>query len=126
MNRTVREWIKKGEADYRSAERELQVKEGANYDLVCFLSQQCAEKLMKALLISKSVLPPKTHDLRTLDRLITEAIKGWSVDEDELVFLSGAAVDFRYPGETADYETAAEAIGICGKLRSKLLELLAD
>ena len=41
------EWVEKAEADVRSARRELRVRDHPNYDLVCFLSQQCAEKYLK-------------------------------------------------------------------------------
>jgi len=57
------EWIEKAEADFRSAQRELRVRDHPNYDLVCFLSQQCAEKYLKARLVEAGISFPKTHDL---------------------------------------------------------------
>ncbi len=51
MNATVREWVSKAEGDYRTAERELHPAGTPNFDAVCFHAEQCAEKLMKALLI---------------------------------------------------------------------------
>jgi HEPN domain-containing protein len=42
MNELTREWVDKAEGDYRTASREQRVKRGANFDAVCFHSQQCA------------------------------------------------------------------------------------
>lgn len=57
MNETVREWIAKAEGDFRTAQRELAATEAPNYDAVAFHAQQCIEKLLKALLILKSLTP---------------------------------------------------------------------
>lgn len=76
MNDTVNEWISKAEGDYATARRELRAAESPNFDAVCFHAQQCIEKLMKALLIRLGVVPPKTHDLVILDRLLTPVAKG--------------------------------------------------
>ena len=124
MNATVREWIDKAEGDFATAGRELHAAESPNFDAVCFHSQQCVEKLMKALLIHLSVLPPKTHDLVTLDRLLGPACPGWSWPLDELRFLSLAAIASRYPGESADKDEAAESSRIAAKIRDKLRALL--
>jgi hypothetical protein len=43
---------------------------------------------------------------------------------DELHYLSRAAVEFRYPGGTADREDAARALDICGRLRGALRQRL--
>jgi HEPN domain-containing protein len=63
LNRTVKEWIAKAEGDFSVACRERRVRKSPNWDAVCFHSQQCVEKLFKALLIHYGVMPPKTHDL---------------------------------------------------------------
>ncbi len=48
MPATMQEWIdKKAEADFGTASRELQVKQAANYDAVCFHTQQCVENISK-------------------------------------------------------------------------------
>jgi HEPN domain-containing protein len=57
------EWIAKAEADLATARREADVIESANYDAVCFHSQQCAEKYLKAILVEKSVKFSRIHDL---------------------------------------------------------------
>jgi len=126
MNETVKEWIAKAAGDYWTASRELHAAEWLNYDAVCFHSQQCIEKLIKALLIHRGVIPPKIHDLVQLDQLLASVAPGWSWPVEELRFLTRAAVGYRYPGESADLEEATQALDICARLREKLLTLFAE
>jgi HEPN domain-containing protein len=121
MNATVREWVAKAEGDYRTAERELRPTGTPNFDAVCFHAEQCAEKLIKALLIDLGVTPPRTHDLVALDRLLTPVCPGWSWPVAELRLLTRAAVDFRYPGDSADQQEATEAFEVATRMRAKLL-----
>jgi HEPN domain-containing protein len=124
MNETLKEWLAKAEGDYHTASREAQATESPNYDAVCFHAQQCVEKLMKAWLIQNSVVPPRTHDLPQLDQLLQAACPDWSWPVEELRYLTRAAVDFRYPGETADADEAREALAICKRIREKLLAMI--
>jgi len=122
MNKTQREWIAKAEGDFASAGRELRARKRPNFDAACFHSQQCIEKLMKALLIHGAVSFPKTHDLVVLHQLFSAPIS--SASKDELRLLTGAAVALRYPGETANRADAAKAYRICVCLRKELLSRL--
>lgn len=124
MNATVSEWVSKAEGDYRTAERELHPTGTPNFDAVCFHPEQCVEKLMKALLIHLNVIPPRTHDLVALNRSLTPVCQTWSWPVKELRLLSVAAVDVRYPGDSADREEASEAFDISTRMRTKLLSLL--
>jgi len=124
MNGTVKEWICKAEGDYATAARELRTTESPNYDAACFHAEQSAEKLMKALLIHLGVTPPRTHDLATLDRLLVPVCPGWSWPIEELHHLTRAAVDFRYPGESADEKEATESFLIATRMRATLRRLL--
>ena len=126
MNETIKEWLAKAEGDYRTASREAQATEDPNYDAVCFHAQQCVEKLMKVLLIQHGIVPPKTHDLPQLDLLLQPVCADWSWPVEELRFVTRAAVDFRYPGETADAAEAREAFEISFRMREKLLSLVAS
>jgi HEPN domain-containing protein len=125
MNEVVQEWINKAEGDYLTATREADAGP-PNYDAVCFHAQQCIEKLLKALLITKSKTPPKTHDLTVLDSLLRCVCPEWNWPIDQLRLLSSAAVIFRYPGESAGPEEADAALGVCKAMRSHLLEFLAE
>lgn len=126
MSEIIDEWIRKAEGDYATACREMSAKEDTNWDAVCFHSQQCIEKLMKALLIKNGVTPPKVHDLFHLNLLLAPVCKKWSCRSEDLRYLTRASVDFRYPGESADRDEAAEAVEICSKLRTALHQLLAE
>jgi len=124
MNGTIKEWIEKAEGDYGTAARELRASQSPNYDAACFHAEQCAEKLMKALLIHRGVTPPRTHDLAVLDSLLAPVCPDWSWPIEELRLLTRAAVVFRYPGESADVEEAARAFEIATRMRARLRELL--
>lgn len=124
MNATAREWVSKAEGDYATAGRELRATEMPNYDAVCFHARQCVEKLMKVLLIQAGVIPSRTHDLTALDQLLAPACPGWSRPAEELRFLTRAAVEFRYPGESADFQEASDSFEIATRLRGKLRSLL--
>jgi|CXWL01.1.fsa_nt_gi HEPN domain-containing protein len=125
MNGTVEEWISKAEGDYRVASRELNVADSPSFDAVCFHSQQCAEKLIKALIIHRGGIPPKIHDLRKLDRLVKKAGVDLQESPKRLHLLSMSAVLSRYPNDSADREDAVTAFEICSNLRTKLLALLS-
>ncbi len=120
MNVTVREWMSKAEGDYATAQRELHATGTPNFDAVCFHAQQCVEKLMKALLIHLGVTPPRSHDLLVLDRLLKPVCSEWSWPVEDLRFLTRAAVDFRYPGESAEQKEASESIEIATRIRARL------
>jgi len=126
MNDTVREWIAKAQGDFATAGRELRADEAPNHDAVCFHAQQCIEKLMKGLMIHLGVAPPKTHDLAYLDQLLAPACPSWSWPTEELRFLSVAAVDFRYPGGSADREEAEQAFALAARMRDALLPLFGS
>jgi HEPN domain-containing protein len=120
MNEIVEEWIRKAEGDYATARREAAVTDCPNFDAVCFHAQQCVEKLLKAMVILTGGFPPRIHDLAQLATLCSD----WSWPVEELRFLTRAAVEYRYPGEQADSEEAAEAMEICGRLYNDLLKQL--
>lgn len=124
MNEVVREWLEKAEGDSLTAERELAVTDRPNYDAVCFHAQQCIEKLMKAVLISRDKLPPRSHDLVFLGELLKSIVSEWSWPLPDLRLLDRAAVGFRYPGESADFDEARQAFAIASALREKLLEIV--
>ena len=126
MNEVVREWVDKAEGDFVTAGRELAVTDRPNYDAVCFHAQQCVEKLIKAILIAKGSVPPRTHDLVWLSELMASVLESWSWPLEDLRLLDRAAVEFRYPGEAADKEEAEEAFALASLLRNKLLSLLED
>ena len=68
MRPETAEWVAKAEADFASMRRETSVDQSPNYDLICFLAQQCVEKYLKALLCEEGIAFPKTHDLNKAGR----------------------------------------------------------
>jgi HEPN domain-containing protein len=67
----TKEWINKAENDCQVAKREFNDKKPV-YDAVCFHSQQCAEKYMKALLQENDIYFEKIHDLDVLLAMQTD------------------------------------------------------
>src|SRR5439155_17370564 len=94
---TTSEWVAKAEGDFAAASTLMRVRKSPNYDAVAFHAQQCAEKLMKAVLISRKSIPPRTHDLVLLHKLLRTAVPRWSWNTSELRSLTRAAVILRYP-----------------------------
>jgi HEPN domain-containing protein len=97
MKPITEEWVAKAEGDFATAQREIQVENMPNYDAVCFHSQQCVEKYLKACLQEENIAFGKTHDLtKLLDSLVI--IKpSWEELRNTLDELTAYAVEFRYP-----------------------------
>ena len=118
MKPMTAEWATKAEADFATMQRECQATENPNYDGVCFHAQQCAEKYLKARLCETEVSFSKIHDLVALLEQIVEAEPTWEAFREDLAYLSGFAVTFRYPGESADRESALDAQRRCRRFRN--------
>lgn len=121
MNGTVQEGVEKAEGDFDVAQLLLRRAGAQHYDIVCFHAQQAVEKLMKAVLIRRKVLPPRTHDLVLLDELLRRAVADWSWDEEQLRTVSRASIVFRYPGKGASRREAVRAMKLCEKIWKALL-----
>ncbi len=112
MKDLTKEWIKKSEGDVGTAVRESSVKEGANWDAVCFHAQQAVEKYLKGILQEIEKPFSKTHDLSVLLELALSEFPELNILADDLEWLSAFAVEFRYPGEEALEEDAKHALAI--------------
>lgn len=117
MKKVTEEWITKAEQDYLVAIRELKAKPPAT-DAICFHSQQCIEKYMKAILQENEVEFEKIHDLDILLGQCKDFIPELESHRDELIKLSTYAVDVRYPGFDVSKEEAAECVKIMKKVRT--------
>ena len=120
MNGTVREWLDKAEADYRTARREFEALDSPNYDAVCFHAQQFGEKLMKTIMIHNRVVPPRIHNLARLSGLLEPLCPGLDLAIEDLNHLTTLGMAVRYPGESADRKDAEEVLQICDRLRGAL------
>jgi HEPN domain-containing protein len=112
MTELVAEWLRKAEGDARTARREAHVKEGPNWDAVCFHAQQAVEKYLKAILQQENVAFTKTHDLSILLNSLLSAFPDLVVLSEDLEWLSAFAVEFRYPGEEAEQEVGELAVSV--------------
>ena len=124
MNELVNEWIKKAQADYFTAEREINVELNPNWDGVCFHCQQAIEKLLKALLQKNNIKFTKIHDLTELLRLIIPVFPDLKDLKEDMEWLTIFSVEFRYPGEAALKEDADNAITVMKNLWERLLPFL--
>jgi len=116
MKGLTKEWIKKAEKDFLVAQREFNI-EPPEYDAVCFHSQQCVEKYMKAVLQENDIYFEKIHDLDILLEKCKTSIPGLLNLKKELVELSSFAVEIRYPGTEATVVEAKENLSVAAKVR---------
>jgi HEPN domain-containing protein len=114
------EWVAKAERDFQSAVRGIRARKDPNYDLCCFLAQQCAEKYLKAFLQETSIAFAKTHNLVNLLSLAGASQPSLALLQGQMLALNGYAVEFRYPGHTADKAIAQKAIKDCKQVREAL------
>lgn len=111
------EWIDKAEGDWHTANRENQVSDFPYFDAVCFHSQQCVEKYLKAWLVENAIYFPKTYHLPYLLELALPDLPRIEAYRDPLSRLAPYAVDLRYPGEKARGKSAKEALLDCSGFR---------
>src|SRR5438128_11524356 len=97
MRADTAEWVKKAGADFISMMREMNAVNELNYDLICFLAQQSAEKYLKALLCENGVPFPKTHDLNELSAFLPKRFESPETFSATISRLDRSAVGFRNP-----------------------------
>jgi HEPN domain-containing protein len=112
MKPSTREWVKKAETDYQLAVVLSRRRKVTFHDHGCFACQQSAEKYLKAKLEEVGILPPKTHDLAKLLKLLLPVEPLWTAMLPTVTLLTDHAVEFRYPGHEAtahDFKKALKA-----------------
>jgi HEPN domain-containing protein len=117
MRQITQEWVEKAEGDFATAHRELQVQQMANYDAVCFHSQQCVEKYLKAFLQEENIAFNRIHDLSRLLDLLLPVEPTWETLRPMLEVLTTYAVEFRYPGISANQALATQSFEDCETVR---------
>lgn len=123
--RNVCRWVEKAEHDLRAAEHTMQIIDEGLTDIVCFHCQQCAEKYLKALLVSRDIPFPKTHDLRRLLDLV-RTHTGLDLVARTVLPLNRYTIEGRYPGdwEPINRQEAEEAVTIARHVRGRVREFL--
>lgn len=121
---TVKNWIAKAENNLKTAKDESKTENPAT-DTICFHSQQCAEKYLKAYLIYHGKEFRKTHDIAELIETCKE------IDEDfkklyefGIEKLTDYAVDIRYGEEfySPTIEETKSAIDDAEKVKDFILK----
>ena len=110
MTPLAAEWVTKAEADLVTARRELRARRQPNFDAACFHAQQAAEKYLKALLQTRGVAFPRTHNLIELLELCLPFEGDLETYRARLQALDQYAVRYRYPGDTASRSEARSAV----------------
>lgn len=124
MQPLTTEWVRKADADLATAVRELRARTVPNYDASCFHAQQCAEKYLKALLQEEAIPFGKTHNLSLLLDLLQERHSSLELLRPILGILSAYAVEYRYPGESADKDVARQAVKLAEEVKQAVNRLL--
>ncbi|MEW5871722.1 MAG: HEPN domain-containing protein [Chloroflexota bacterium] len=109
MNPLTLEWVEKAEGDFQTAGREYRARKAPNYDAVCFHAQQAAEKYLKAVLQEHGDPIPRIHSLAELLALISKIDSSFLLLQADLNVMEGYAVQFRYPGLSANKAEAKAA-----------------
>jgi len=119
----MREWVEKVEGDFRTARREASA-DPPSFDAAVFHAHQCAEKILKALLIEGGIPFPKTHDLGALLNLLPDPKPSWKALRSALDELTSLGIEVRYPGVSADADDVAEAQQTAAQVRTLARRLL--
>lgn len=109
-------WVERAEEDYLMARSALRRRKPLTYS-ACFHAQQCAEKYLKAILVSKGVAFAKAHDLLLLSNQCEKAGVFLVIEPKQLNTLSDYAVRVRYPGDDPTPDDAREAVEIAKAVR---------
>ena len=122
----IQEWIAKAEEDYAGAVDLNRRRKQPLPNLVCFHAQQCAEKYLKAYLLSREVSFPKVHDLVFLLDLCANCDAIFEPLREACLQLDPYSVLFRYPGQDALPEDASQALKAVRRVRSFVRGYLPD
>ena len=120
----VRAWVLKAEHDLLNIENNLAARE-IPWDTVGFHAQQCVEKYLKALLISRQIDPPKIHDLTELYALLPDGLLQ-DFNVHSLEELNPYSIEGRYPGvwEAVEQAEALRAVEAARMIRQAIRRVL--
>jgi HEPN domain-containing protein len=117
----LREWLAKAENDLTNAAHTLTLGTACPTDTVCFHAQQCVEKYMKALLLSRGTAFPKTHEIAVLRALLPPKLRP-KLDAKTQERLTEYATVLRYPGAGSEVPLpeARKAVAIARRVRKEV------
>jgi len=117
MNEVTKEWVDEAENDFAAADLTLHGIEAPIVDAVCFHSQQCAEKYLKAFLQEHLIRFERRHELNVLLDLCVPLDGEFELLRETLQSLEHYAVLIRYPGMIVPLEMAEEAFSAAKRVR---------
>jgi HEPN domain-containing protein len=94
----VHKWLRLAEMDYDSACFLLN-HHPIPAEIICFHSQQCAEKMLKGFLVLHDINPPKVHNLLDLYQKCLSFEENLEILVQKLAYLNQYSVMPRYPFE---------------------------
>lgn len=114
----VRQWTSLAQDDLLVAEQTLTMPEPRPYRIAAYLAQQCAEKTIKAYLVSRSFEFPFTHHLGVLLDLCRDQ-PHWQSELRDVDELTPYATSARYPTdeEPVTPDEARRAIQIATRVQ---------
>ena len=116
-------WFKKGDEDELNVLSILKHRDGTP-SAACFLSQQLAEKYLKALLIFHDQEIIKIHDLVRLESTLVNFSPEIKALHDELDLLSDFYIETRYVGDFPEFswDDAEKAYAAAKKIKEFVLK----
>lgn len=125
LEKQVSKWIEIAEEDLILAKHALTLKSNIPYRLIAYHAQQCAEKYLKAFLVSRLIDFPYTHNIEMLVDLCESVVK-IKLQLKDIFILSQYATAKRYPGEYRKIknEDATESIKLAELTKQVISELL--
>jgi HEPN domain-containing protein len=103
------EWLKFSKSDLLTSRHMFEDVYPKEIEIVCYHSQQCAEKALKGYCVFKGIEPPNTHDLIALCHLCMTSEDTFSLLMDNCSRLNPYGVIIRYPNELVVDETIAKS-----------------
>lgn len=119
------EWLKKAQEDSLAAEH--LIKDKISFGVVCFLSQQAAEKSLKAFLAYQNAEIPKIHHLGKLLLLCSGHDSNLLKYKEDMILLNEYYIESKYPGDMTkgfDINAAKNALMSAEKIRHEILNKL--
>jgi HEPN domain-containing protein len=121
----VAQWTKKADHDLKVAEHTLGIQRDCPTEIVCFHSQQCVEKYIKAFLVSINRPFPKIHNIEQLLALFPKQFS-FNITAEEKARLAEYATMARYPGniELITIAEAKKSVLLAKRIRRWVRKLL--
>jgi HEPN domain-containing protein len=115
---SVYQWVERAEHDLLNAQHTLATLDPCPFDTDCFHAQQCAEKYLKALVVFRGRVAPRTHDLARVVARLPRADQA-AFAEVSLRLLNPYVIEGRYPGDwdPMDRSEAEAAVEIAQTVR---------